>query len=113
MSFLITDAYADAASGASQGGGLMQILPMIVLLVAFMYFMVIRPQSKRAKEHKNLMSSLQAGDEVATIGGILGTIEKITDDLVALKIADGAVVTLQKSAISNVLPRGTIKGIQK
>lgn len=112
--FLITDAFADAAGGATQStaSGLMSILPMIILLVVFMYFMVIRPQSKRAKEQKNLLSNLQVGDEVVTIGGLLGKIEKIADDFVVLNISENSRITVQKSAVANIVPRGTIKTVQ-
>ena len=114
MSLLMSDALADTAKAAAPSTmqGLMSVLPMIVLLVLFMYLMVIRPQSKKAKEHKNLMSSLQKGDEVITIGGILGKIEKISDDLVLISIADNTNITVQKGAIANILPRGTIKTMQ-
>lgn len=125
MGFFISDAFAEATSTAagavgsatgstaapSTGQSLMSFLPMIVLLVLFMYFMVIRPQSKRAKEHKNLMSGLQKGDEVVTLGGILGKIEKIADDFLVLNIAENTNVTVQKNAIANVVPRGTIKRV--
>lgn len=113
MSFLISDAIADTAGAASQStaGSLMSILPMIILLIAFMYFMVIRPQSKRAKEHKNLIENLQRGDEVITVGGVLGKIEKITDDFIIVSIAKDTDVTVQKNAISNIVPRGTIKTV--
>lgn len=96
-------------SGGAQG--ILSMLPMIAILVFFMYFMVIRPQSKRTKEQKKLMDSLQKGDEVMTIGGILGKIEKIDADLVTLTIAENTIVTIQKNAISNVLPRGTLKSV--
>lgn len=91
--------------------GILSMLPMIAILVFFMYFMVIRPQSKRNKEQKKLMESLQQGDEVMTIGGILGKIEKIDADLVTLTIAANTAITIQKNAISNVLPRGTLKSV--
>jgi preprotein translocase subunit YajC len=114
MSFLISDAFADTAGAASPttASGLMSILPMIILLVVFMYFMVIRPQSKRAKEHKNLLSNLQKGDEVITIGGVLGKIEKITDDFMVLSIAESTNITIQKGAVSNIVPRGTMKTVE-
>lgn len=122
MSFFITDAFAettnvattaaDTSSTPSTSQNLMSLLPMIVLLGLFMYLMVIRPQSKRAKEHKNLMSNLQTGDEVMTVGGVLGKIEKITDDFVLLNIAENTNITIQKSAISSVVPRGTMKTTQ-
>ncbi|EKE01562.1 MAG: hypothetical protein ACD_21C00105G0011 [uncultured bacterium] len=113
MSFFITDAFADTAATAapSTTQGIMSMLPMIALLVLFMYFMIIRPQSKRAKDHKNLIAGLQKGDEIMTTGGILGKIEKIADDFIVLNIADNTNVTVQKSAISNIVPRGTIKSV--
>jgi preprotein translocase subunit YajC len=112
MSFFIEDALAATATTApSTSQGIISMLPMIAILILFMYFMVIRPQSKRTKEHKKLMDSLQKGDEVITIGGILGKIEKITDDLIVLNIAENTNITVQKSSISNVVPRGTIKSV--
>lgn len=95
----------------STAQGIMSMLPMIAILILFMYFMVIRPQSKRTKDHKKLMDSIQKGDEVTTIGGILGKIEKITDDFVVINIAEHTSITIQKSSIANVLPRGTIKSV--
>ena len=95
----------------STAQSMLSMLPMIAILVFFMYFMVIRPQSKRAKEQKKLMDNLQKGDEVMTIGGILGKIEKITDDLVVLNIAENTNITIQKNSISNVVPHGTIKSV--
>ena len=107
---LIDNILADGLYKA-QGGGLLSMLPMLILLMAFMYFMVIRPQTKRAKEHKNLMGNLQVGDEVVTVGGILGTIDKIADNFVILVVANDSKVTIQKGAVATILPRGTIKGI--
>lgn len=97
------------ATGGTQG--IISMLPMIAILVFFVYFMIIRPQSKRTKEQKKLMDSLQQGDEVITIGGILGKIAKIDADLVVLTIAENTEVTVQKNAISNVLPHGTLKSV--
>jgi preprotein translocase subunit YajC len=108
----ISDALADTtAATQSAGQGLLSFLPMLVLLVLFMYFMVIRPQTKRAKEHKNLMSGLQKGDEVVTVGGLLGKIEKVADNFVQLNIAENVTITVQKSAIGTCVPKGTIKSI--
>jgi preprotein translocase subunit YajC len=111
MSFLITDAFAETAAAPSTSQGLMSMLPMLAILVLFMYFMVIRPQSKRAKDQKNLIESLQKGDEVMTIGGVLGKIEEISDDFMVINIAENTNITMQKSAVSNILPRGTIKAL--
>ena len=110
ISLLATNVYADAAA-PSTSQGLISMLPMIVILVLFMYLAIIRPQSKKAKEHKNLVNSLQKGDEVVTIGGILGKIEKITDDLLIISIAENTQVTVQKGAIANIVPRGTMKAV--
>lgn len=111
MSFFIEDALAATTTTPSTSQGIISMLPMIAILILFMYFMVIRPQSKRTKDHKKLMDGLQKGDEVITIGGVLGKIEKITDDLIALNIAENTNITVQKSSISNVVPRGTIKSV--
>lgn len=100
-----------SASTPSTNQGIISMLPMIAILVLFMYFMVIRPQSKLAKDHKKLMDSLQKYDEVMMLGGILGRIEKIAGDLIVLGIAEHTNITIKKSAISNVVPRGTIKSI--
>ena len=91
--------------------GLLSMAPMLIILVLFMYLLVIRPQSKRAKEHKSLMSNLQVGDEVVTIGGILGKIEKMNDNLLTIKIAENTEIVIQKNAIANIVPKGTLKTI--
>jgi len=106
----ISNAYADGVTPASQDGGIMQFLPLVALLAVF-YFLVLRPQQKRAKEHKALMEALQKGDEVITAGGILGKVSKVGDDNAAIEIADNVVIQVQKAAIQNVLPKGTIKSL--
>lgn len=106
----ISNAYADGVTPPSQDGGLMQFLPLVALLAVF-YFLILRPQQKRAKEHKTLMEALQKGDEVITLGGILGKVTKVGEENVAIEIADNVVVQVQKAAIQNVLPKGTIKSI--
>jgi preprotein translocase subunit YajC len=103
----ISNAYAEGAAAAPDAG-LMQFLPLVALLAVF-YFLILRPQQKRAKEHKALMDALQKGDEVATVGGILGKVTKVNEDSAAIEIADNVVVLVQKAAIQNVLPKGTIK----
>ena len=105
----IGNAYAEGAA-ASQGGGFMEFLPLVALLAVF-YFLILRPQQKRAKEHKALVEALQKGDEVATIGGIMGKVTKVSEDSAAIEIADNVVIQVQKAAIQNVLPKGTIKSI--
>ncbi len=106
----ISNAYADAGAPAPQDGGIMQFLPLIALLAVF-YFLILRPQQKRAKEHKSMMDALQKGDEVVTIGGILGKVTKVGEENVGVEIADNVVVQVQKAAIQNVLPKGTIKSL--
>ena len=105
---LINMAYAaDAAPAADP---LMQFLPLIVIFALF-YFMMIRPQMKRAKEQKNMLESLQKGDEVVTAGGELGKVAKVSPAYISLEIAPNVVVNVQKSAITTLLPKGTIKDI--
>lgn len=106
----ISNAYAEAAA-APQGGGFMEFLPLIALIAVF-YFLVLRPQSKRAKEHKAMMSALQRGDEVVTTGGELGSVTKVYEEYVGVALAENIEVTVQKAAIQNVLPKGTIKSIK-
>lgn len=106
----ISNAYAEAAAGG-QGGGIMDFLPLIALVAVF-YFMVIRPQSRRAKEQKTMLEALQRGDEVLTVGGEVGRVSKIYDGYVGVELAENLEVTVQKSAIQSVLPKGTIKSIK-
>lgn len=106
----ISNAYAEAAAPAA-GGGIMDFLPLIALVAVF-YFMVLRPQAKRAKEHKAMMEALQRGDEVVTMGGEVGLVNKVYEQYVAVELAENLVVTVQKSAIQSVLPKGTIKSIK-
>ena len=106
MDFLISSAFAqDAAPGV---GGLASFLPLIVIFAVF-YFMLIRPQMKRAKEHRNLVAELGKGDEVITNGGLLGKITDLSDAFVTVEIADGVQIKLQRNAVTTVMPKGTIK----
>ena len=108
---MIGTAYAQAASGAAQGQDtLMGMLP-IVLMFVILYFLMIRPQMKRAKEHKAMVEALQKGDEVISGGGILGRVSKLNESYVTLEIANGVEVQMQRSAVQVVLPKGTIKNI--
>ncbi len=106
MDFLIASAYAQDA--APQGGGLMSFLPLIIIFVIF-YFLLIRPQMKRAKEHRALVANLAKGDEIVTNGGLLGRITNVGDTFVTVELADNVVVKLQKQAVSSVMPKGTVK----
>jgi len=104
----ISNAYAEGAAPASQGGDFMQVLPLVALLAVF-YFLILRPQQKRARELKTMIEALQKGDEVVTVGGMLGKVTKLGEDNVAIEIADNVVIQVQKAAVQNVLPKGTIK----
>ena len=102
---------AYAAGPSTTEGSLMSMLPMLLIFVAVFYFLLIRPQQKRAKEQRELISSLSQGDEVVTNGGVLGTINKMSDDFVVLTIAENVNITLQKGSIGKTLPKGTIESI--
>jgi len=106
---LISPAYAQAA-GASPGSDLMTFLPMIAIFVGF-YFLLIRPQQKRAKETKAMLEALQKGDEVVTAGGLVGKIAKLTDQYAAIEIAPNVEISVQRAAIAQLLPKGTIKAL--
>ena len=111
MSFFISDAMAEgaaAAGDASTDGGLMGMLPLLLIFVLF-YFMLIRPQAKRAKEHKNMVEALGKGDEVVTQGGLLGKITEVSEGFISVKIADDVVVKVQRQSVSTLVPKGTIK----
>ena len=105
----ISPAYAQAA-GSPSGSDIMTFLPMIAIVVVF-YFLLIRPQQKRAKETKAMLSSLQKGDEVVTAGGVVGKIAKLSDAYADVEVAPNVEITVQRSAISLLLPKGTIKGL--
>ncbi len=112
MSFFISDAMAEgAAATGSTGGSLMSLIPFVLLFVIFYYFL-IRPQSKRVKEHKNMLTTLGKGDEVVTNGGILGKIVAINDEFVTVEIASNTQVKLQKQYIASLMPKGTIKSAE-
>ncbi len=110
MSFFIADAHAQAAAPAAEGGEMFQIFFLIGLFVLF-YVIAIRPQRKRQKEHANMVSALSKGDEVVTTGGILGKITRIEDNFVVVRVADNVELKFQRSYISAVLPKGTLKSI--
>ncbi len=106
MDFLISDAFAQSGEPTA---GLTGLIFPIALIVIF-YFLLIRPQQKRAKEHKKLVQNLGKGDEVLTTGGIVGRITDVGDTFSTLELADGVEVRLQKSAVAQVLPKGSLKG---
>ncbi|MBO9663660.1 preprotein translocase subunit YajC [Dokdonella sp.] len=108
MDFFIANAYAQAAAPGPAPNPLLSFLPLLILFGVF-YFMLIRPQMKRAKEQRAMIGALAKGDEVLTNGGLLGRIEDIAEQFVTLEVAPNVVVKLQKQAISAVLPKGTLK----
>ena len=107
---MIGTAYAQAAGQASGGESLMSMLPIILMFV-ILYFLMIRPQMKKAKEHKTMLEGLTKGDEVIAVG-ILGKISKISDNYVSLEVANNVTIQVQKQAVTTLLPKGTIKDTQ-
>ena len=108
---MIGTAYAQAVGASPQGADtLMGMLPIILMFV-ILYFLMIRPQMKKAKEHKTMVEALQKGDEVVA-GGILGKISKVSDNYVSLEIAPNVTIQVQRGAINTLLPKGTIKDAQ-
>ena len=111
---LLSVAYADTATGTAITPHATDGLSSILLLAAFVlifYFLLWRPQSKRAKEQRQLISSLAIGDEVITAGGMLGRITKLSDDFIMLLVAENVEITVQKSSVSTSLPKGTLKSV--
>lgn len=106
---LVTNAWAQGAG--APGGGLESML-LIGLMFVVLYFLMIRPQMKRAKEHKAMTEALQRGDEVVTAGGVLGRISKINDNYVTLEVAANVEIQVQRPSVQLVLPKGTLKNIQ-
>jgi preprotein translocase subunit YajC len=109
MDLFINTAWAQDAGAAASGSAWMQLLPLVLIFVVF-YFLLIRPQTKRAKEHKEMVSKLQAGDEVVTNGGLLGRITEVGDNFLALEVAEGVTIKVQRFQVSQLMPKGTIKG---
>mgnify|MGYP001812840784 CR=1 FL=1 len=105
LDFFISSAYAQ---DAAQPGGLMSFLPLSIIVV-ICYFLLIRPQMKRAKEHKKLVAELGNGDEVVTNGGLLGRITHVGESFVTVELAENVQIKVQKHAVSSVMPKGTIK----
>lgn len=105
MSWFIQDAYAQVEG---QGDSFLSLLPLVLIFVVF-YFLLIRPQNKRQKEHKELVANLAVGDEVVTGGGVLGTVTEVRDQFVHVQVADGLVLKVQRHTIGAVMPKGTVK----
>jgi preprotein translocase subunit YajC len=108
---IISQAFAQTAPAASSGGSessLLSLLPLVLMFVV-LYFIMIRPQMKRQKEHKAMVSALAKGDEVVTAGGLLGKVTKLNESFVHLEVAGGVEIQVQRSAVVQVLPKGTFK----
>lgn len=108
----ISSAFAQTAPAAAAGGdmqsSLMSMLPLVLMFVV-LYFVMIRPQMKKTKEHRAMIDALAKGDEVATAGGVLGKVSKLSDSYVTLEVAAGVEIQIQRSAVVQVLPKGSIK----
>ncbi len=112
MSFFISDVFAEGAAAAPQQTGMLEALfPFIILFVVF-YFLLIRPQQKRAKAHKVMAEGLQKGEEIITNGGLLGKITSVDETYVKVELGEGVEVTMQRTAVASVLPKGTINNIK-
>jgi preprotein translocase subunit YajC len=105
LDFVMSPAWAQ---GAPQGDPFMSFLPLIILVVLF-WFMLIRPQMKRSKEHREMLGKLAKGDEVITGGGLAGVVREIGENYLTVEIADTVAVKMQKSAVVSVLPKGSLK----
>ncbi len=110
MSFFINDALAEGA--AQEQNLLTGMLPLIIIFILF-WFLLIRPQTKRAKEHKQMVAALAKGDEVLTNGGLLGKITEIEESFISLEIANNIVIKVQRQAVTSIMPKGTLKSKSK
>lgn len=106
MEFFVNNAYAQGSGAAAPGMG--DFVFLILLFVIF-YFLLLRPQMKKAKQHRKLVSELSKGDEVVTVGGVLGRITNVGDDFITLEIAEGLEVKVQRQSVAAAMPKGTIK----
>lgn len=108
----ISSAFAQTAPAAAAGGdmqsSLMGMLPLVLMFVV-LYFVMIRPQMKKQKEHKAMIDAITKGDEVVTAGGVLGKISKLGDNYLSLEVANNVEIQIQRSAVVQVLPKGSIK----
>src|SRR5262245_12711027 len=110
MNLLISDAMAQGAGQAASPGGSFGFIGMMLLMFGLMYFMLIRPQQKKQKEHQAMLGKLAAGDEVVTNGGILGRIIEVGDQFLIIEIADNVRIKVQRFQVTTIVPKGTLKG---
>lgn len=106
LDFFIATAHAQ--DGATPGGGLVGFLPLIVIFVLF-YFLLIRPQTKKQKEHRAMVDALATGDEIVTAGGVIGKVKEVEEQFLTVEIAPGVAVKVQRHTVAAVLPKGTVK----
>lgn len=112
MSFFISDAAAATTGAQGQQGGTMQLIIMLVVFGLIFYFMILRPQQKRAKEHRKLMDSISKGDEVLTNGGLIGRVSKVSETgYLVIELNDTNEVTIKRDYVTAVLPKGTMKSL--
>ena len=111
MSFFIPDAWAQGAPNAATSGILN--IALLLVFVLMLYFLLLRPQIKRAKQHKQMVDALSKGDEIVTSGGLLGKISQVEESFVVIEVAKGTEVRIQKSSVASVLPKGTYKPINR
>ena len=109
MDFLINSAYAQTAGAPAAGPNMLTTFGFPLLLLVVFYFLLIRPQSKRAKEQREMLSKIAAGDEITTTGGILGKVTEVGEQFLSVEIASGVTIKLQKIQVAQVLPKGTVK----
>ena len=102
---------ATPSTAATPEGGFLSMLPMLIIFIAVFYFLLVRPQSKRAKEQRELLDNLAVGDEVLTTGGIIGRLMKLRDNYVVISTGKDVEMTFQKTAIASILPKGTMESI--
>jgi len=107
MNFFISNAYAQSATSTES---LLSLAPLVLIFIVF-YFLLIRPQSKRQKEHREMVENISKGDEVTTAGGMLGKVTEVKDNFVKIQVADNVEVTVQKHTVGAVMPKGTIKSV--
>ena len=110
MDWLISTAAAQAQGASGQPSALMQFLPLVLIFIVF-YFLLIRPQTKRAKEHRSMVAALEVGAEVVTNGGILGKVTELAEQFITVEVAPGVNVKVQRQAVSQVLPKGSLKSV--
>ncbi|CAB9541460.1 Protein translocase subunit YajC [uncultured Gammaproteobacteria bacterium] len=108
LDLIISPAFAEGEASTITGSGLGDLVPLVLLFVVF-YFLLIRPQQKRAKEHKVLLAALKKGDEVVTNGGVIGVVKSVDESFAMVEIANGVIIKVQKQGINQKMPKGSAK----